>query len=319
MLSRLIVSASFVLAAFAPATPAAGQNYVARADSLLRRGRVFAAESLYYYAVRRQPRDPGARLALGRYLAARGRLRVGAVLMEEARFFGGDPKVVGAALAPVYDALGDYKALAGMPGSPLPYPQRARAEWLKGNPPATSGPDSLMLPYAPSDSGALGRLTLVVGDDTLRAVLDPRVRGLVLDTAWMRRAEVVKVFASSTDGDPRTAAGVVLAVGLGELTLANVPARFDPTLAAGELRLGLDVLETLSPTFDPALGLVVLRRVGDVEVADGIRVPTLRYATGLWLVDPEGVAPLLGREVDARVRSTRWTIDAGKGEIVVER
>jgi hypothetical protein len=319
MLRRSLVALSLALAAAVPAAPAAAQNFVARADSLLRRGRVFAAESLYYYAVRRQPRDPGARLALGRYLAARGRLRVGAVLMEEARFFGGDPKVVGAALAPVYDALGDYRALAGMPGSPLPYAQRARAEWLKGNPPTTAGPDSLMLPYAPADSGALGRVRIVVGDDTLAAVLDPRVRGLVLDTTWMRRPEVVKVFASQTDGDPRTAAGVVLAAGLGELTLANIPARFDPTLGPGDVRLGLDVLETLSPTFDPALGLLVLRRGGEVEMDDGIRVPTLRYATGVWLVDPEGVAPLLGREVDARVRSARWTIDARKGEIVVEQ
>ena len=316
---RPLALALLAFAAVVPESSAAGQSYVARADSLLRRGRVFAAESLYYYAVRRQPRDPGARLALGRYLAARGRLRVGAVLMEEARFFGGDPKVVGAALAPVYDALGDYRALAGMPGSPLPYPQRARAEWLKENAPAVTGPDSLMIPYMPSDSGALGRVTLVVGDDTLRAALDPRVRGMVLDTAWARRPEVVKVFASSSEADPRAAAGVVLAAGLGELTLANVPARFDAALARGEVRLGLDVLESLSPTFDPALGLLVLRRAGEVAVAEGIRVPTLRYASGLWLVDPEGVAPLLGRAVDARVRGSRWTIDAGKGEIVVER
>ena len=64
---------------------------VARADTLLIAGRIFAAESLYYVAVRRGPRDPAARLALGRYLAQRGALKVGAVLMEEARYFGGDP------------------------------------------------------------------------------------------------------------------------------------------------------------------------------------------------------------------------------------
>ena len=64
---------------------------VARADTLLIAGRIFAAESLYYIAVRRAPRDPVARLALGRYLAQRGALKVGAVLMEEARYFGGDP------------------------------------------------------------------------------------------------------------------------------------------------------------------------------------------------------------------------------------
>ena len=319
MLRRRLATALLALATVVPVAPAVAQNYIARADSLLRTGRVFAAETLYYYAVRRHPRDPRARLALGRYLAARGRLRVGAVLMEEARFFGGDPKMVGASLAPVYGALGDYRALAGMPGSPLPYPQRARAEWLKANAPATTGPDSLMLPYTPSDSGALGYITLVVGDDTLRAAIDPRERGLVLDQSWARRGDLVKRFASTYDEDPRNAAGVVLAARVGELTFANVPARFDAALSAGEARLGLDVLEPLSPTFDPALGLLLLRRDGEVEVTGGTRLPTLRFASGLWLVDPEGLAPLLGEKVDARVQGARWTIDAQRGEIVVER
>ena len=87
---RLASTITLVLALAAGALPARAQRYVTRADSLLRQGRVFAAEELYYTAVRKAPRDPVARLALGRYLAARGALRPGAVLMEEARFFGGD-------------------------------------------------------------------------------------------------------------------------------------------------------------------------------------------------------------------------------------
>src|SRR5918992_5185085 len=104
---RIIVFAILVLAA----RPLHAQGLLARADNLLRVGRMFAAETLYYYAVRRAPRDPVARLALGRYLAARGALRVGAVLMEEARYFGGNAKEIGAYLAPVYARLGDWKAL----------------------------------------------------------------------------------------------------------------------------------------------------------------------------------------------------------------
>ena len=89
------------IAALLVAPPLQAQNeaIVARADTLLIAGRVFAAESLYYIAVRRGPRDPVARLALGRYLAQRGALKVGAVLMEEARFFGGDPTRVAVELA----------------------------------------------------------------------------------------------------------------------------------------------------------------------------------------------------------------------------
>ena len=105
----------------AAAAPAGAREaaLIARADTLLIAGRVFAAESLYYDAVRWNSHDPAARLALGRYLASRGALKVGAVLMEEARYFGGDPRVIAQALAPVYEQLGDYGALASLPGTPL--------------------------------------------------------------------------------------------------------------------------------------------------------------------------------------------------------
>src|ERR687893_510978 len=73
----------------------------------------------------------GARLALGRYLAARGALKVGAVLMEEARFFGGDAAAVAVSLAPIYARLGDFRALTSLPASPLGRAERARAEWLR--------------------------------------------------------------------------------------------------------------------------------------------------------------------------------------------
>src|SRR5581483_3952950 len=86
--------AASVLLGLTPMAGAGAQGLVARADTLLVAGRVFAAESLYYYAVRIDPRNPTARLALGKYLAERGALKVGAVLMEEARYFGGDPGVV---------------------------------------------------------------------------------------------------------------------------------------------------------------------------------------------------------------------------------
>ncbi|MEX2152662.1 MAG: tetratricopeptide repeat protein, partial [Gemmatimonadaceae bacterium] len=45
------------------------------ADSLLAEGRLAAAESVYYAAVRQHPRDPLARAALGRFLSARGGAR----------------------------------------------------------------------------------------------------------------------------------------------------------------------------------------------------------------------------------------------------
>src|SRR5256885_11279967 len=62
---------------------------VDQADSLLAAGRVATAESVYYATSRARPRDATARAALGRYLASRRALRIGAALPEEARLFGG--------------------------------------------------------------------------------------------------------------------------------------------------------------------------------------------------------------------------------------
>lgn len=301
-----------------PAT-ADAQRWIARADSLFRQGRVFAAETLYYYATRRSPRDPAARLALGRYLAARGALKVGAVLMEEAVYFGGDRKLVATYLAPVYARLGDYKSLASLPASPLPYAQRARAEWLASNPPAASGPDSITVALGRGDSASLGSITIVVGDDTLEARVDPRAQGLVLDTAWLHR-RAVKRFASTYDNDWRNAAGVVYTLGVGELTLANVPASF---AAAGDpraARIGVDVLAELAPTVDRGAGLLTLRRSGRVpDARPGDRIPTLTYPGGIWLIQRDGLWPLGGANSRVTLGTRPWTINPRRGEIILAR
>ena len=52
--------------------------------------RLRSTESALYDAVRIAPHDPAARVALGRYLVARGATRVGMTLLEEAIKFGGD-------------------------------------------------------------------------------------------------------------------------------------------------------------------------------------------------------------------------------------
>src|SRR5205814_1320064 len=87
---------------------AARAQSVRAADSLLERGRLDRAESLYYAATRVRPRDPVARAALGRYLAERGAQRVAVTLLEEALQFGGDAPAISAELAPLYLTLGDY-------------------------------------------------------------------------------------------------------------------------------------------------------------------------------------------------------------------
>ncbi|TMG81156.1 MAG: hypothetical protein E6H78_17360, partial [Betaproteobacteria bacterium] len=109
--SRLHVVVVAVAAVAVLGRPACAQWGVWPGDSLLASGRLAAAESVYYAAVRANPRDPIARTALGKFLAARGATRVGAVLLEEARFFGGDSLALARALVPLYQRLGDFAAI----------------------------------------------------------------------------------------------------------------------------------------------------------------------------------------------------------------
>ena len=326
---RLPAARSLTLAALALAAgagPAAAQRLLARADSLYRGGRVVAAESLYYAAVRRDPRDPAARLALGRYLAARGALKVGAVLMEEARFFGADSVAVARELAPVYARIGDYRALATLPGSPLSAGERARAEWMRANGPLVAGPDSVVVPYAPAPRVVLGTVTLVIGGQNVTASVDPTVQGLTLDPSWMGRAET-RVFPAG-GGDPRSTVGITRAVRIGALTLGNVPTRYASQGAREqEARIGLDLLGPFAPTFDERARRLTLRRGGRPSAATAAdaraTLPTLALPSGLLVVSGGTAMPVASERGRAAIRLAagggRFTIDARRGEIVVER
>lgn len=316
---RAFTSGVAVLAALAVSpTPAAAQDVLTRANSLLAAGRVFSAETLYYAAVRRTPRDPEARLALGRYLASRGALKVGAVLMEEARFFGGDAKLVAESLVPVYERLGEYGALASLPGSPLAYPQRSRAEWLREHPQTMGGPDSTSVQLVPSDSRTFGRLRLVIGTDTVVAVLDPRASGLTLDTAWARR-RMVRTFASRGERDPQRMVGVVASAQIGELAINNLAVSFAPLRGTGSALLGFDLLARLAPTIDPQTGVMMVRREGRVaRNLEGTRLPTLVQSGGLWLLRGDRLVALNSADGWNLLQGKRWTIDARRGAIVVQ-
>ena len=72
-----------------------------RADELLDEGRWSEAEALFYQQSEGSPRDPIARAALGRFIAMKGAVRPGIVLIEEARQFGLDATTSHELLAPL--------------------------------------------------------------------------------------------------------------------------------------------------------------------------------------------------------------------------
>ena len=307
------------IAALLVAPPLQAQNeaIVARADTLLIAGRVFAAESLYYIAVRRGPRDPVARLALGRYLAQRGALKVGAVLMEEARVFGGDPTRVAVELAPVYQRLGEYNHLAALPASAVPFGERMRAEYLRDNPPAVAGPDSASVDYLVNDSRLLGRVQLLIGTDTVMATIDARTEGLVLDTSWAKRKELRRFGSRNTS--IRDVNVVTPSMALGPYTFTNVPTRFAPQPGAARATIGLDLVGQLAPSFDPRTGKMLLRASGRVPTTfPGLRIATITNDRGVYVVKGETIFPLGHPDVQRYFRSSRWTLNPKRGEVFVD-
>lgn len=71
------------------------------ADSLLDEGRWAEAEAAFYQQSEVAPRDPVARAALGRFIAMKGAVRPGLVLIAEARKFGLDRRITNELVAPL--------------------------------------------------------------------------------------------------------------------------------------------------------------------------------------------------------------------------
>ncbi len=76
-----------------------------RADVLLESGLWPQAEEAYYAQSSARPRDPVARAELGRYLAMKGAVLPGTILIEEAREFGLDSTLARRLLRPWYAVL----------------------------------------------------------------------------------------------------------------------------------------------------------------------------------------------------------------------
>lgn len=294
-----------------------------QADSLLASGNVAAAESLYYAASSARPRDARARAALGRYLASRGALRIGAVLLEEARLFGGDSAAIARDLTPIYRALGDYRALAVLPKAPLSEAERSRVSWLVSHPQVLEFEDSTAtIEYSPVIEGpGLGVVSVLLGERRVDALIDPGTSGFVLRGAAARRRRDLRVFGEDSTG----ILAVVPELRIGAVVLNNVAARVDttPSSRAGRPErlslLGLDVLRRLAPTFDPEASTLTLRRSGLVPAAaTGKRLPILLDEAGLRVLVSGRWDTATSDQTAAMLATRRWTLDVRRGEAVVQ-
>ena len=295
-----------------------------RAESLLARGRLAAAEKELYAAVDAAPRAPAARGELARYLASRARFTIAEVLFAEALRFGADTASIAQALMTIapWHAEVDRRRI---PGVRLPAAEAAREGARLAAAAATAGGDSpaemdtatVMFSFA-NDDRVLGRFELRGRNGTVRATLDPRVNGLLLHSAD-DAALVPTRFGASGRGAPL----LVRELWIGTRRLRGVEARVDPDVPAGEVRLGLDVLWALHPVFDEPRGTMLLP-AGSApgRAPNGARqIPFALSFPGVWLVPAPGLAPspIESARGRALLAGSKWRFDPEQATVIVER
>lgn len=213
---------------------------VLAADSAFAAGNVELAESLYYVGARERPRDPLVREALGRFLAAQGKAKVAVVLLEEARMFGGDPSRIATQLAPLYQYLGDWRALLTLPSSPLSATERKRAAWMNEHPVGSVSDGGSVTLIGVPKGDTIARVAIRVGDRTAVAAI------LGTDIGVIVGARVAGRSGRRFDGDSMII--VLDSLTVGSLKLVNVPATIGP--ATGAVAIGAAAFNRLLPTVD---------------------------------------------------------------------
>lgn len=280
------------------------------AELAIAMGELDMAEEALYDRARRSPRDPSSRGTLGAFLAARGKFLVGATLLEEARFFGGDTVAIETRLAEVYRWTGRYGRIASLAAAPISH--ELRASMRAAGEAAPAGAASATVPLRPNELFGLGRITIVVGGETIEADIQPLSNGLVLPSTMSLFAAV-----EPSGGRGDTTFAVARSVAIGGVRFGPLPAVLVPSLRVATI--GLDVLGQLHPTFDVAAGALTVRS-GPYQ-ARGERLPILLTFPGVSFVPEKGRAAVALHAAAGRaaVRGVRWTLGVASGALIVER
>ena len=300
----------------------AAEGQASRADSLLGVGALQRAESLYYAAAQAHPRDPAARWALGRYLVSRGAPRVGMTLFEEAIQFGGDAARIGADLAPVYLTLGEYQKLSAFRAAPISNMERERARWLVSHPSKMTAPDSsTSVPYKKSnDASGIGAIVLRVNGRAVEATISTHVRGIILaDTS--AAAKRVRAFRAPGAPGSQSVPAVADSIGLGGYSLAPFPVSVAPIAGPDQAVIGVDVLARFAPTFDPRADRATFHVSGSVPKpgAGADQFSTLLTSNGLRVLQAGGWLSVDQVPIARMLSTRRWTFDAKRGQLTIER
>lgn len=304
--------------AFAASTAAHAQS-LRTADSLLERGRLDRAESLYYAAVRARPRDPVAREALGKFLASRGAQRVAVTLFEEALQFGGAAATLSADLAPLYLDLGDYHALGGLRSSPLSNGEKARVAWLQAHPTRVVAPDSIITAsFRGLTEGYIGRIPIRINGRIVEALIDVSSRGITVSDSIAGLTKLQMFVEKPAPSTPGPLAAAADSIGIGRLSITNAPVTVAPIKVPA--LIGLDMLGRFAATFDAAAQRVTLRVSGNLNPvpSSATVLSTLDKPTDWLVLQANGWTSLREPAIAKLLHDHRWSLDAKRGQIVIE-
>lgn len=317
---RFTIVGMLVLAA---ARSVAAQSDIRAADSLLARGQLDRAESMYYAATRARPHDPAARWALGLYLWGRGASRIGATLIDEAKRFGWDKTMSDATLVRIDMDLGEYGAISGLTDAPMPRPERELNRWLVAHPGKTTAPDSTVLvAFNRSASNEfLGQIGVRINGQQVVAMILPMRLCSIRVAEGSPAASRLHAFGTETVGDLHITPAVADSIALGKLSITNAPVVSMKLPSGVQATICLGTLMRYAPSFDPRANLLTLRLSGIAPNAS-VSSTTLRFFTtidGVVSVPaPNGWQPLSAPPVASLLRDRRWTFDARRGAIVVD-
>jgi hypothetical protein len=307
-------SALLAAAACAPVDAAAQIRNRPRVDtsfamSAIAAGRYDDAENSLFDEVRRVPREPSTRGALGAFLASRGRLLVGLTLLDETLEFGGDSATVEGWRAKAWRWAGEYGHAAEQRLAPMPEPWREAMR--RAGTAATAGPKSATIPLEPNEAFGLGRITLGVGTLKFAADIQPVGEGIVLP-ATVETFAAVEVIGARGD----TTIAVARQISFGGATFGPVPV----TLVASTqvARVGLDILGQFTPAFDAAQRTLTVHRGDFVPTGDALPF-YLTFPGVIFVPRPDAMPVALQAPAGrAALRGHRWTFDLSRGAIVVE-
>jgi hypothetical protein len=243
-------------------------------------------------------------------------------LLEEAIQFGGDASRIGADLAPVYLTLGEYQKLSALRAAPISNAERERARWLVTHSSKMVAPDSsTSVAYKKSnEASGIGVLSLRVNGRPIEATISARVHGIVLsDTnAAAKRLRAFRMPAGSASS---ATPAVADSIGLGTYSLSQFPVSIEPIAGNAQALVGMAVLARFAPTFDPRSERATLHVSGAIPrtgpAAD--QFPMLLtpndlrvLRAGSWIsMDQPPIAGILS--------TRRWTFDAKRGQLTIER